>query len=236
MKLLALDASAKVATAALYESGMLRGEVSLNDTLTHSETMMPMIDTLLHWASVDVTELDFIACAQGPGSFTGLRIGAATAKGLAHGLGIPIIPVPTLDALAYNLGENPRLICPMMDARRQQVYTAAYAWERGTFRQLVPQAARRVEEMIQICRASGRETVFLGDGVPVYQDLLEREERFYLAPPNCMYQRAASVGALGLELLAMGQTAPAAEFQPIYLRKPQAERELEERQKRGERP
>ncbi len=235
MKLLALDTSALVASAALLEDGICRGEVSLNHKLTHSQTIMPMIDQLLQWTGTAAEELDYIACAEGPGSFTGLRIGAATAKGLAHGLSIPIIPVPTLDALAYNIAQNNRLICPIMDARRQQVYTAAYSWEKGVLRQLVPQAARSLEEMISICKASGRETIFVGDGVPVYQERLKQEDRFYLAPANCCFQRAASVGALAEELQKRGQFVDGAEFTPIYLRKPQAERELEEKQKQAQR-
>ena len=126
MRILAIEASAKVAGAAFLESGRILAEQMVNGPLTHSETLMPMVAEVLRQAGRQPEEIDIIAVTNGPGSFTGLRIGAATAKGMALGLGIPVLPVPTLEALAFNVQSWPGLVVPMMDARRGQVYSAVY--------------------------------------------------------------------------------------------------------------
>ena len=126
MKILALDTTGLVASVALVDEEKTIAEFTTNYKKTHSQTIMPMIEQLKNMVELDLSEIDYVACASGPGSFTGLRIGAATAKGLAHGLDKKIIPVPTLDGLAYNLAESSKLIVPIMDARRNQVYSAIY--------------------------------------------------------------------------------------------------------------
>ena len=122
MKILAMDTSGQTASAALVDGNKLVGEYTQNDKLTHSQTILPMIAEICRQTNTEPAELDYIACAVGPGSFTGLRIGAATAKGLCLGWDKPLIPVPTLDALAYNVFMTDAVVCPIMDARRNQVY------------------------------------------------------------------------------------------------------------------
>lgn len=136
MKILALDTTGQVASVALADEEKLIGEYTINYKMTHSQTIMPMVDAVVKMTDFDLSTVDYIACSQGPGSFTGLRIGAATAKGLALGLNKKIVPVPTLDALAYNIFETDKIICPIMDARRSQVYTALYQWEDGKLQNL----------------------------------------------------------------------------------------------------
>lgn len=129
MKILAIDTSGQTASAALIEDEKLIGEFTQNDKLTHSQTILPMVAEICEKTNTDPKDVDYIACAVGPGSFTGLRIGAATAKGLCLGLNKPLLAVPTLDALAYHMFMTGAIVCPIMDARRQQVYACFYEWE-----------------------------------------------------------------------------------------------------------
>ncbi|MEA5085410.1 MAG: tRNA (adenosine(37)-N6)-threonylcarbamoyltransferase complex dimerization subunit type 1 TsaB [Lachnospiraceae bacterium] len=230
MKILAIDTSGLVASCAITEDGKCLAEYTLNYKMTHSQTIMPMIDEIVKMTEFDLKTLDYIACSEGPGSFTGLRIGAATAKGLAHGLNIDIIPVPTLSALAYNIFNTDKFICPIMDARRNQVYAGIFKWKNGILETVSPEYARSIDEIIEMASLSGLETIFLGDGVPVYKEKLMESNRFILAPANCNLQRASSVAALAEVLVQEGKAVKGSEFIPVYLRKPQAERELEERE------
>lgn len=227
MKLLALDASGLVASVALLTEDKLIAEYTVQDKLTHSQTLMPMLDEIKRMVSLDLSELDYIACAGGPGSFTGLRIGAATAKGLALGLGIPLVSVPTLDALAYNIFATNAIVCPIMDARRQQVYTAFYTWAGGRLLRLSEPCAAPMEQVVQKALAFEKDVIFVGDGVPVHQALLSAYPQFIPAPPSCSRQRAACVGALAVELVKEGKAVEGSAFAPTYLRKSQAERERE---------
>ena len=245
MKLLALDSSALVASAAVLTEKELLAEYTVNYKKTHSETLLPMIDEILQMLGLRPADLDAVALAGGPGSFTGLRIGASTAKGLSLALDIPLIPVPTVDALAYNLcGSSHTLVVPMMDARRSQVYTGIYAFRGEDMEPLLPQCAISLQELMdhlngkQVSAKSLPEetgdwpVVFLGDGVPAYrQQLVEGMKVPYrFAPVHLNRQRAASVGALALRYAAAGKTVPAEDFVPEYLRLSQAERERLEKQ------
>lgn len=147
MKILAIDSSGIVATVAILDDDILMAEYTINHKKTHSQTLLPMIDEITKMTELDLRELDAVAVAGGPGSFTGLRIGSATAKGLGLALDIPLISVPTLDALAYNLCGSADIVCPMMDARRQQVYTGVYSFYGDQMETLVPQAPLAVEEI-----------------------------------------------------------------------------------------
>ena len=146
MKILAIDSSGLVASAAVLEDGLLLAEYTVNYKKTHSQTLLPMIDEISRMLELDLNSLDAIAVAGGPGSFTGLRIGSATAKGLGLALDKPLISVPTVDALAYNFCGTERLICPMMDARRSQVYTGLYRFRGEEFQVVLPQRAEGVEK------------------------------------------------------------------------------------------
>ena len=227
MKILAIDTTGKTASVAIVDQEYVIAEYTLNDTLTHSQTILPMIDEICKKAHQNIQEIDYIACANGPGSFTGLRIGAATAKGIALALQKEIIPVPTLDALAYNVGEVNNIICPIMDARRSQVYTALYQWENGECTRLTEYMAEPLEEIIELI--GERKALFLGDGVRVHRERLQKHSGFSFAPAHAMFQRAASVGLLAIDFAKQGKSISGDRLDLIYLRKSQAEREREER-------
>lgn len=233
MRILALDSSGLVATVAILEDEQTVAEYTVNYKKTHSQTLLPMLDEIVKMTEFDLSTVDAIAVAGGPGSFTGLRIGAATAKGLGLALGKPIINVPTVDGLAYNLYGTTGLICPIMDARRSQVYTGLYRFENDEFQVVEEQMAISVQELVEKLNQYGEKVTFLGDGVPVYgKDLKnELEVECYFAPPHMNRQRAAAVGALGIKYYQEGKTETATEHRPDYLRLSQAEREKAEREK-----
>jgi tRNA threonylcarbamoyladenosine biosynthesis protein TsaB len=232
MKILALDSSGLVASVAVVTEDKVLGEFTVNNKKTHSQTLLPMVDEVLKILDMDVKELDAIAVAGGPGSFTGLRIGASTAKGLALVLNIPIINIPTVDSLAYNLYGTDHLICPMMDARRNQVYTGLYEWQEGEFKVVLPQFAAEVEELAEKLNSYNREIIFLGDGVEAqlskFATLLKAP--YSIAPIHLSKQRAAALGALGVEYYKAGKLQEGDSFEPEYLRMSQAERERAEKQ------
>lgn len=231
MKILALESSGLVASVAVMEDQKIIGEFTTNFKKTHSQTLLPMLDELIKTLDMELSDIDAIAVSKGPGSFTGLRIGSATAKGLGLALNKPLIPVPTVDALAYNLCGTAHLICPMMDARRQQVYTGLYAFENGHFKVILPQRAVPVEEIIDEINQRGRSVIFLGDGVPVYKTLIESSVKteYQFAPAHLAYQRAGALGALAQIYYSEGKIESASAHRPDYLRVSQAERELMEK-------
>lgn len=234
MRILGLDSSGLVAGVAIVEDDVLLAEYTTDYKKTHSQTLLPMLDELRNMIELDMGTIDAITVASGPGSFTGLRIGSATAKGLALALDRPIVEVPTLEGLAWNLWGTDRLVCPLMDARRNQVYAAAYEFhaEGEGFRlvTVIEQMAVDIVEMIQKLNCLEREVIFLGDGLPVYLPVIKEHIAvpFRLAPAGCNRQRAANIAALGAVYYAQGKTVEAAMHQPVYLRKSQAERESEQ--------
>lgn len=228
MKILALESSGLVASVAVWCDGCLTGEFSTNFKKTHSQTLLPMLDDLLKTLGMEPAEFDAIAVSAGPGSFTGLRIGSATAKGLGLALNLPIIEVPTVDGIAYNLFGTDRLICPLMDAKRQQVYTGLYTFEGDAFKVISPQKAVDIHEIIGEINVLGKSVVFTGDGVPVYKTVVEEECRvpFSFAPAHAAAQRAGAMASLAAIYYKEGRIVSAGEHQPDYLRLSQAEREL----------
>ena len=227
MKILALDSSGMVASVAVFEDDTLIAEYTVNYKKTHSQTLLPMLDEVVRMTETQLDGVEAIAVAAGPGSFTGLRIGASTAKGLGLALDIPLIPVPTVDALAWNLAGCAGLVCPIMDARRQQVYTGIYRVQDGTLEVLEPQMAIAVEDLAGRCNTYEERITFLGDGVPVYRGTLDEllTVPHAYAPGHLSRQRAGAVAALGMELYRKGCSQTAAQFAPDYLRVSQAERE-----------
>lgn len=238
MKILGLDSSGLVASVAIVEDDVLLAEYTTDYKKTHSQTLLPMLEELRDMIELDLDSLDAIAIAAGPGSFTGLRIGAATAKGLGLALQKPLVEVPTLEGLAYNLWGTSALVCPLMDARRNQVYTGIYEFLReGTAYRLQTvenQCVINIAEILAKLNALGREVIFLGDGVPVYRKEIEEQMRVphTYAPAGNNRQRAACIAALGAVYFAQGRTVSAAEHQPEYLRKSQAERERDAKAER----
>ncbi len=237
MRILAIDSSGLVASVALIDDGECIGEYTINYKKTHSQTLVPMLDQVRKMIDLDLTTIDAIAVAAGPGSFTGLRIGSATAKGLGQALNKPLISIPTVDGLAYNLYGTDKLICPLMDARRNQTYTGLYEFKReeeGWSLEIVKaQCAVALEEIIESINKRNREVIFLGDGVPVFKKQLEEQLQvpFSFAPASCNRQRAAAVGTLALSYMKKGKIQTAAEHEPEYLRLSQAERERNEGKK-----
>lgn len=244
-KILALDSSGLVASVAVVEGdekdSSLLAEYTVNYKKTHSQTLLPMLDEIAKMIELDLETIDAIAVAAGPGSFTGLRIGSATAKGLGLALQKPLVAVPTVDALAYNLYGTEKLICPLMDARRNQVYTGIYEFRGNELTALEPQMAVGIDEIAGKLCALKRDVIFLGDGVPVYgqrlaeellSDLVNAGGRFFFAPAHVNKQRAGAVGTLALRYLKEGKVESAGEHQPKYLRLSQAERERAEQEKK----
>ncbi len=230
MKILAIDSSGIVASAAVADDNNIIAEFTVNNKQTHSQTLLPMIDKVVQMSEIPLEDIDAIAVAAGPGSFTGLRIGSATAKGLGLALAKPIVPVPSLEGLAYRAACFNEIICPMMDARRNQVYTAAYRMENGHLAKIITQKAVDIEELLFELSQIGEKVLFLGDGVDIYRKIIEEKiaTKYVFAPAYMSKQSASSVAALGIIYYGEGKYQSAAEHRPFYLRKSQAEREREE--------
>ena len=222
--ILGIDSTGMAASIALADKNITIGEFTTNFKKTHSQTLMPMMDVLFKTLDVEPKDIDYIACSSGPGSFTGLRIGAAAAKGLAMGLNKEIVPVPSLDAMAYNVFESAKIIVPIMDARRNQVYTALYRIKKGKLVRLTDYLADDLEYVFNIIRSYNKEAVFLGDGAIAHKEKI-LESGNSIAPSHINMQRAAAVASLAYELT---ETAiDPKDFAPFYIRKSQAEREME---------
>ena len=236
MKVLGIDSSGMVATVAVVEDTQMLAEYTINYKKTHSQTLLPMLDEVAKMIELDLNTIDAIAVAAGPGSFTGLRIGSATAKGLGLALKKPLVSVPTLEGIAYNFCGSEKVICPMMDARRSQVYTGIYEFQGNTLKVLEDQMAVPVEEVLEKLNQTGREVILAGDGVPVYLELIEKNLKvpYLLAPAHLNRQRAGAVAVLGMQYAKEGKLESAMEHQPDYLRLSQAERERAQKQAREE--
>lgn len=240
MRILALDSSGLVASVAIVEADeeneQVIAEYTVNYKKTHSQTLLPMLDEVAKMVELDMDTIDAIAVAAGPGSFTGLRIGSATAKGLGLALGKPLVGVPTLHGLSYNLCGTDSIVCPIMDARRGQVYAGIYEFQGNELIVLEDQMAVSIEELGEKLKKYDRKIIFLGDGVPVFRNILTEKilagKSLAFAPANMNRQRAASVGTLGIRYYREGKIQTAAEHGPDYLRASQAERERKERERK----
>ena len=227
MKILGLDSSGIVASVAIVEDDVLIAEYTVNYKKTHSQTLLPMLDEIAKMTELDLNSIDAIVVAAGPGSFTGLRIGSATAKGLGLALKKPLIAIPTVEGLAYNLYDISGLICPIMDARRKQVYTGIYRFTDHQLKVVEDQMAVPMETVIEKLNQYGEAVTFLGDGVSVFHELIAEKMTvpYSFAPAHVNKQRAAAVAALGEIYYRQGKTETAMEHVPDYLRVSQAERE-----------
>lgn len=231
VKILAVDSSGLTATVAVYSDGVIVAAQSVNNKKTHSQTLLPMINDVMNCSGLKPDDIDAVAIAEGPGSFTGLRIGAATVKGLCLAINKPVIPVSTLAGLAYNLVGAAGVVCPVMDARRKQVYTALYSMENDVPDVIISPCAIGIEELVKELGEYGHIT-FVGDGIPVYKDYIIEHlgSSVHFAKPHLMLQNAASVAVLAAGMYEKGKFVEADAFEPVYFRLSQAEREKLERQ------
>lgn len=229
MKILALDSTAKVAAAALLDDDRLLCKAAGSDAMTHSATLLPEIERLLKDAGLTFADIDLFAASAGPGSFTGVRIGAATLKGIAFGRNKPCCAVSALEALAYNLRRTGGIVCALMDARRGQFYTATFAVADGKVTRLSPDEAKSGEEIAASLAAYPHVTL-VGDGAAValpFFDGLPVE----FCPEENRLADGESVGLVAYAMYRAGRTVSDADFAPVYLRLPQAERERLEKEK-----
>lgn len=229
MQILGIESSSLTASAAIVKDGAVLAEYTVNFKKTHSQTLLPMIDEIVRMTQTELSGLDAIAISAGPGSFTGLRIGSATAKGLCLALSKPLVEVSTLEAMAYGCCGFGGLVCPMIDARRRQVYTAAYRFTQD-LRPVCVYKPKLIlaEELAEQLREAKETVLFTGDGVNVHGDwLIQQLPGSRIAPAVCGCPRAAAVAELGAVYFAEGRAISADEHRPIYLKKAQAEQERE---------
>ena len=223
MKILAVDTSAVCASVAVTEDGKILSESSINTGLTHSRTLMPMIDSVLRNGEIAMDSIDVCACSVGPGSFTGIRIGVAAIKGICDALGKKCIPVSTLEALAYNLVGRNCTAVSVMDARCNQVYCAIFKVQDETVKRITEDMALKIDDLGEMLKEY-ENIIFVGDGAKLCHKALGYEK----APANCEYQRGSSVCFAAMNHI--DEAIVSKELLPVYLRLPQAERELKAKQ------
>ena len=240
MKILGIDCTAKPASVAVLEDGKVLSSAYTNTGLTHSQTLVPMMESALKDAQLDLSDIERFAINAGPGSFTGVRIGVAALKGLVFSDEANCVPVSTLESLAYNFlglpGMEDHVICPAMDARRSQVYTALFERKGEKVHRLMEDAALPIPELLAKLEEAGRPVLFAGDGAELcYEASRETSLDVCLAPEQLRYQNAVSVAACAADKLAAGEAPVVSdEILPVYLRAPQAERELKKKQQEKE--
>ena len=245
MKILAIDSSGMPASCAVCEDGTLLAEYTVNFKRTHSQTLVPMLDEIRTMLDMDLNDIDAVAVAGGPGSFTGLRIGSAAAKGIGLALNKPLVHVPTLEGMAYNFYGSSGLVVPMIDARNQQVFAGIYSFanaqeteeacnaapdRRDPLHVFSGQEALRVTDLCEklnaLSQETGKEAILLGDGAAVYRELIEKHltAPHWYAPAHLAQQKAGSVAVRAMDLARQGKLESAAAHRPEYLRVSQAER------------
>ena len=225
MKILAVESSGTPASVAFLEDGKIKAEFTVTDKLTHSVTLMPLIESMTKIPGIDPSGLDAVAVSAGPGSFTGLRIGIATVKGLTLALNKPVVKVSSLEGLSRNICAPGCFVCPLMDARRGQVYAALFR----NGKQLLSDSALSVDEYLDIVEEKAGKTgrcIFLGDGAPVHREVIlgRLGKRAVFAAPGSSLQKASSIAVLAEEKLAEGNTVSSDDLVPDYLRVPLAEK------------
>ena len=226
MKILALETSAKAVSVAVVEDGAVLAAAYQNIGLTHSVTLMPLMDGMLHNAGLTAADMDLIAVAAGPGSFTGLRIGVSAAKGLAWALGLPCCGVSTLETMAENVRMFEGTVICAMDARRQQIYNAVFDCRGGVLTRRCEDRAVALETLADELKNDTQSKIVVGDGAKLCDIYLNAQGiSCRMAPPDSRYQKAAGVALAAERLAQEGQTVTAQTLRPVYLRLSQAERE-----------
>ena len=228
IRILALDSTAEVSSVCVCEGEKLICEITVNTGNTHSQTLLPAVEQTLKMAEMSVNDIDVFACSTGPGSFTGVRIGVATVKGIAYGKNKPCVSVSTLEALAYNLVGNNGLICPVMNARRSQVYNAMFKSEDGSLTRLCDDRALAISELDEELAGKTEPIYLSGDGYEITEKGFKNTKIAYV-PERQRYQSAYSVAQVALKKYEAGECVDDAALVPIYLRPSQAERERQER-------
>ena len=230
MLVLSVDSSYSTATCALIKDDKILAEIYLNDKKQHSVILMRLIDSILKEYEIDINDIDAFIISRGPGSFTGLRIGMATLKGLAFASKKPLISVSTLDALAYNSISFQGIICPIMDALRDNIYTCLYKNENNNLTPLIKEQCLNINELVTILKEQTLPIIFIGDGVAKHKEFLQENiPNSFFAPNHSNFPKASSVGELGIKKINDGVIENIDSINPIYLRKSQAEREYEKR-------
>lgn len=226
MNILAVETSSTIAAVSIINKSTILGEYLINNNKTHSQKLLPLIKTLLENINLSLSSIDLYAVSIGPGSFTGLRIGVTTIKSLAFALNKPVIGISTLDALAYNACLSNKIICPMIDARNDQVYTAFYKINGNVPKHITDYRGVTITQLIESCKSLNQEMLFLGDGALLHHNILKNElkHNFEIAPNNLNFPKASSVAALALEKASLGFSDDYFNLAPFYLRKSQAER------------
>ncbi len=222
MMVLAIETATLLGGVAIMDEKGLIAEIRLNVKTTHSERLMTAIDTILRLASVKVTDIDAYCISIGPGSFTGLRIGLSTVKGLAFATKKPVVSVPTLDAFAWNFPFSIYPVCPMFDARKKEVYTALYEWHEGDFKKLIPEISVRPEELLKDIKGP---VVFVGDGARLYSNIIQsiKGEDAIFAPPHVDVPSASTIAYIGLKKALKGDFSDPITLTPHYIRRSEAE-------------
>ncbi|MBW4827837.1 MAG: tRNA (adenosine(37)-N6)-threonylcarbamoyltransferase complex dimerization subunit type 1 TsaB [Clostridiaceae bacterium] len=230
MKVLAIDTSSVVATCAVLDEEKLLGEYTLNQDMTHSERLIPMVKTLMDSLKLKPENIDLFAGSVGPGSFTGLRIGLATIKGLAHVVDKSVIGISTLEALAFNVPFD-GVVIPIMDARRDRVYTGIYRWENGKLINIMKPTILNIDELLDIVDPNYEKVLFNGDGTFVFKDRIDEKlkEKALYAPISLNMAKASSIGELALLKWEEGSEENYFKLSPDYLRESQAQRQLNEK-------
>lgn len=226
MKILSIESASITASCAVCEDGNLLGEYTLNHKKTHSEKLMPLIELLMNELGLKIQDIDVIAISEGPGSYTGLRIGAAIAKSLSFALNIPIANVPTTKSLAGNIYDLDKLIVPIMDAKAGRIYTGIYKWDEENLKTIKEQFPCNIDELVEILNKYEEQVIFNGDGSVNYRNIIEEKlnKKAYFAPNKFNFLNGSILAAIGYQMALKEELIKASEFKPQYLRLSQAER------------
>ena len=229
MVILGIETSTKTCSIALTDGKKLRDEISLHLGLFHSERVIPLLDEILKSKGMAIKDIDGIAVSIGPGSFTGIRVGVSTARGLAQSLDIPLVGIPSLDGLAFGMGASGEVVCPMIDALRGEIYTALYEGRK----RLTPHQLIGVENWLERLKDKKETILFLGEAVDIYENLIKDslKKKAKIVEKEKRYASAARVAQLGLEKFVLGEGKKYDQVFPLYIRRPEAEVKWEERKR-----
>nr|WP_312578815.1 tRNA (adenosine(37)-N6)-threonylcarbamoyltransferase complex dimerization subunit type 1 TsaB [Sedimentibacter sp.] len=230
MKILAIESASITASCAVSENDVVLGEYSLGHKKTHSEKLMPLIEKLLVDTEIEIKDIELIVISEGPGSYTGLRIGAAIAKSIAYAINVPIANVPTMKSLASNIYSIDKYIVPIMDAKSGRVYSGIYRWDNYNLITVKEQFPTNIDELIDILNNISYPVILSGDGSEKYRNLFieKLKNEYTFSPKQFNFLRASSLACLGYNMALGGETIDSSGFYPKYLRLSQAERNKNE--------